>query len=268
MNQSIVSSSFTQDQAHQDKTARFVPIQPSQIATVLADKGFNLVHLKSGQARLAENVAHQTTIARYRSENEFKIGGLNLDLVFKVPHIYGSLEAFLGTYRQVCTNGLVVGQKFFEIPRIRHSGDALSQLESLIPLLISKYAELGETIAAMSARNVTPVQVADFVKEVATLRIGQNEKIRNVRYTDLTRVRRTEDNGQDAFSVLNVVQENVMRYGLRYQAASQDEAGRIVVRNMTARPMARNRAGETESISSVDMNASIWDAAAKILMAA
>ena len=260
------TTSFIQDLAHEDKSTKFIPIQPSQIATVLAEKGFELVHLKSGQARTAKNAAHQTTIARYRSNTELKVGGLNLDLVFKVPHIYGSLEAFLGTYRQVCTNGLVVGHKFFEIPRIRHTGNALEQLEQLIPLLISKHDELGENIAEMSARNVTPEKIAEFIKVIAIARLG-HEAV-NINYADLVRVRRQADTGTDAFTVLNVVQENVMRYGLRYQTKTVDEQGRESLRHMTARPMARNSGGVLETASSVDLNATIWDAATNILMAA
>ena len=261
-------TSFTQDEAHQTKSSKFVAIQPSQIATVLADNGFKLVHLKQGRARLADRAAHQTTIARYRSETELKINGLYMDLVFKVPHLYGALQSYIGTYRQVCSNGLVVGQKFYEASRIRHTGDALSQLENLIPSLVAKHDQLTDSIREMMARNVTPSQVAEFVREAANLRLGQGENISMIQYTDLTRVRRQDDSGQDAFSILNVVQENLMRSGLRYVSTSLDQHGRTNVRHMTARPILRQRGGEAESVRSVDLNASLWDAANKILMGA
>jgi hypothetical protein len=273
-----VPTSFMQDQKHSTKSDIFVAIQPAQIATVLRDQGFNLVHLKSGRARTEERADHQTTIARYRSENELTVGGLHMDLVFKVPHLYGSLQAFVGTYRQVCSNGLVVGSKFFEAPRIRHTGDALSQLDSLIPALVAKHDQLVDSIREMQARDVTPNQVAEFVREAAFLRLGLGTNsplaiqgeigVSKIKFDDLMRVRRDADKGQDAFSVLNVVQENVMRFGLRYDTQSVDQNGRIQSRHMTARPVTRNRQGETESVRSVDMNASLWDIAAKILMAA
>ena len=260
-----VSTSFVQDKAHLTKTQKFVAIQPSQVEAALKPYGFNLVSLKTGRARLADRADHQTTIARYRSENELKINGLSMDLVFKIPHLYGAIEAFLGTYRQVCSNGLVVGQKFFECPRIRHVGNALNQLETLIPIIIAKHNELADSIREMQSRNVTPEALAIFVKEIAQLRLGQNEKIVSIQYNDLMRVRRDADNGQDVFSILNVVQENVMRYGLRYQTETTAQDGTKLIRNMNARPVTRN---ENESVKSVDLNASIWDAATRILMAA
>lgn len=260
-------NSFFQDQKHVSKTDRFVAIQPSQIESVLKDNGFNLVHLKMGKARLEDRANHQTTIARYRSPDALKINGLNMDLVFKVPHLYGALEAFLGTFRQVCSNGLTVGSKFYQCPKIRHTGDALTQLNQMIPVLVSKHYELAENIRAMQAREVNGSQVADFIRDVTQLRLGTNDKIVSVNYEDLMKVRRQDDNGRDAFSVLNVVQENVMRYGLRYKTETIDDQGRKSIRNMNARPVGwTKKIGETETIRSVDLNASIWDSATKILM--
>jgi hypothetical protein len=270
-------TSFTQDQAHGTKTEAFVAIQPSQIATVLADHGLDLVHLRAGRARLQDRAAHQTTVARYRSRTPLSINGLFFDLVFKVPHLYGALQAFGGTYRQICTNGLVVGQKFFS-GRIRHVGDAMSQLDALIPQMVAQHDQMTETIRAMMARNVTPQELATFAREVATLRLGSQidtalvpegaRRLINVQYGDLIKVRRQEDAGADLWSVLNVVQENTMRYGLRYQTETPDARGELypkVIRNMTARPITRTRQGETETVRSVDLNASIWDAAQALL---
>jgi len=258
-------NSFTQKEAHSTKSAKFVPIQPSQLQTVLADHGFNLVHLKMGRARKLENAVHQTTIARYRSTDSLEIGGLWMDLVLKVPHLYGALQAYVGTYRQICTNGLVVGQKFAS-GRVAHVGDALTQLDKILPSLIAQHDQLIDHIRMMQSRNVTPNEVAQLTKQVAELRLDGIKNIVDVQYADLMRPRRNEDQGTDLFTVLNVLQENVMRHGLRYTTNTLDTAKNVpVIRNMTARPVTRNRQGDTESVRSVDLNASIWDAAMSIL---
>ena len=263
-------NSFTQDQAHGTKSAKFVPIQASELQTVLADHGFDLVHLKMGRARLQDRAAHQTTIARYRSAHELTIGGLHMDLVLKVPHLYGALQAFVGTYRQICSNGLVVGQKFAS-GRVAHVGDALNQLDKILPSLIAQHDQLVDHIRLMQARNVTPSEVAQLTKQVADLRLDGIKNIVSVQYCDLMRVRRGEDAGQDLFTVLNVLQENVMRYGIRYVTSTPQTLDLTsqrrpdTIRHMTARPVTRNRQGETETVRSVDLNASIWDAAMDIL---
>lgn len=261
------AGSFVQDQAHTTKSEAFVAIQPSQIATVLGDHGFDLVSLKVGRARNPDRVDHQTSIARYRSRQPLEINGLFMDLVFKVPHLYGALQAFVGTYRQICTNGLVVGQKF-ATGRVRHVGDALSQLDALIPTMVSQHDMLVDHIRLMQSRNVTPTELAQLAQRVAQIRLDGSQNVTNIQYQDILKVRRPEDQTPDLFSVLNVLQENVMRYGIRYQTETADPRGETLpklVRNMTARPVTRNRQGDTETVRSVDMNASIWDAAMDIL---
>ena len=269
----VAKTSFTQDEAHQTKSAKFVPIQPSQLAAVLADHGFDLVHLKMGRARIADRAAHQTTIARYRAKNALSIksGGrdLYMDLVLKVPHIYGALQAYVGTYRQICTNGLVVGHKFVS-GRVAHVGDAMSQLDKLLPSLISQHDQLVDHIRLMQSRNVTPNEIAQLTKQVADLRLDGIKNVVSVQYSDLAKVRRAEDTGTDLFTVMNVLQENVMRNGFRYQTETTQLDTRTgmhytVPRNNTARPVTRTKSGDTETVRSVDLNASIWDAAMNIL---
>jgi Domain of unknown function (DUF932) len=264
-----ITDSFIQDQRHVTKSERFVAIQPLHIAEVLKDSGFSLVALKSGKAKSSDRASHQTTIARYRSDVELKINGLHMDLVFKVPHLYGALEAFLGTFRQVCSNGLVVGTKFFEGPRIRHSTSGLSQLNKLIPAMIAKHNELVEFIQVMQSKDVNPQAVAEFVRAAAKLRLKDVKNVSEVNFNDLMRVRRDADTGSDAFTVFNVVQENLMRYGMRYAIQTVNpETQAFETRNMTTRPLLTTRAGQGESIRSVDVNASLWDLASGILLAA
>jgi hypothetical protein len=260
MRQPVISNSFVQNQAHTTKTDRFVPIQPSQVATALAGHGFSLVSLKSGNARLADRADFQNTVARYRHADPLSIDGLHMDLVFKIPHLYGALQCFVGTYRQICSNGLVVGQKFVS-GRVMHVGDALSQLDALIPTMVSQHDHLVDTIREMQARNVTPSELAQLATNVATLRLASTENVSRVFAQDLLKIRRREDSQNDLFSVLNVIQENAIRYGIRYQTTTTDNKGIATVRNGTAR-----RVSET-SVKAIDLNVSIWDEASKLLAA-
>lgn len=263
-----ISTSFVQDQKHNSKSEKFVQIVPSDIGMRLADQGFELVRLTSGVARKQENTGHQTTIARYRQNNELTIGGHFLDIVFKVPHLTGAVQAFLGTYRQVCSNGLVVGTKFFEAPKVRHSGDALNEITGLVAGLVSKHDQLIETIRELGARDVSPKGLTEFLERAVALRLENSGDIQNVQYSDLLRVRREADIGKDAYTILNVVEENLSRYGFRYQTVNQDENGLNNNRNMVARPIGFKRGIDVESSRSVDIKASLWDLADEFLKAA
>ena len=268
-NEPVAKNSFTQDERHETKSAKFVPIKPEWGAEILRDHGYFLKSLNVGRARKLENVAHQTTIATYQSETALKVGDIFPRITLKIPHIYGAIEAFSAFLRLSCLNGNAFRLNQSEKTKIKHLGDATSQFETVVKLLVSQTEAMNESIRAMQAKDVTPTQVADFVREVATLRLGTSESIKNVQFADLLKVRRATDSGRDAFTTYQVVQENLMRYGIRYQNETIDDQGRTNVRNMTARPIVRRTAtGENETVKSVDLNASLYESALKILMGA
>ena len=160
MSQSIVSKSFVQDQTHMSKSLTVMShIQPSQVAEVLKDHGFDLVGLKSGRGRVADRLDHQTTIARYRSNTDLLIDGLSMDIMFKIPHLTGKLEGRLGFFRGVCANQWNAG-KLFETIKFAHLGDVQNELNAAIPRLVAQRAELIDTIRLMQARTVTGLELA------------------------------------------------------------------------------------------------------------
>jgi hypothetical protein len=230
------------------------------IETVLNDHGFDLVHLKTGKSKNPDRQDFQTTVARYRSRQAFEIDGLNMDLIFKVPHLYGKLVGVLGLFRGVCANQLNVGTHFKTV-KVGHIGDPMSQLDTLIPELVAQHNQLAETVRIMQAREVNANELIQLAKDVSLARLDGVDNIQRIEYQDLLKVRRQDDVKNDLFSVLNVLQENAIRYGLRYQTTSTNEIGVTQVRNMVARPV------KIESVKAIDLNASIWDVASKLIAA-
>lgn len=274
MNQAIQlvsqpKTSFTQDQKHDSKSDRFITLQPSHYANILAQYGYNLVRLNEGRARKEENKNHQTTVAVYQKETALtEVGDVFPRIYLKIPHLYGAATGFSGLYRLWCKNGAATKLNQTETFKVRHTGDAQSQFENLVAGLVAETDALSDLVKTMSAKDVTPTQVADFAREVASLRLGQGENIVKIEFSDLLKVRRQADTGSDAFTIYNIVQENVMRYGIRYLSQSMDNQGRPVLRNMTARPVASIRGQDRDSVRSIDLNVEIMEAAKKILLSA
>ncbi len=256
-----ISTSFVQDQKHVTKSDRFQAIKPALIAEVLDGHGFDLVHLKTGKAKTADRADFQTTVARYRSRDGFAIDGLSIDIIFKVPHLYGSLQGVLGLFRGTCANQLNVGTHFENV-KVKHLGNPYQELDSLIPRLVAQREKLVETVQLMQARDVTPSELVALAQDVAAIRLADVKGLQKVEVTDLLKVRRQDDAKNDLFSCLNVIQENVFRYGIRYQIENTNEQGIVQIQNRTARKV------REESVKAIDLNASIWDAATKLLKAA
>lgn len=260
MNQ-VANTSFVQTDKHLTKSDRFKVITPSEIQAVMDTYGFDLVSLKTGRAKNPDRIDFQTTTARYRSRDGFGVLGCHFDIVFKVPHLYGALKAMIGLYRLVCKNGLIAGRDF-EIVKVSHLERPVEQLTVLIPMLVAQRQKLVDQVKAMQSIQVTKEQLAQLAETVSRIRLADVENITRIETADLLRPRRHEDLGNDLFTVLNVLQENVMRHGIRYQTAKVDDLGAMQYRNMTARKVSE------VSVKAIDYNASIWDAASKLLIAA
>lgn len=256
-----VSTSFVQDSRHATKSARFVPVQPSQLALVLADHGFSLNHLKTGKARLPERANHQTTIARYVASDSADMQrllgyGSSLDLLVRAPHLTGSIELRLGFFRGTCANQWNAG-KLLAAVRVPHMGNCLEALNQAIPQLVGQRSELADAITRMSARDVTPGELAELATRVADLRMVGVENVQSRHVTDLLRPRRTADARSDLFSVANVLQENALRFGMRYET----QVGEASVRHLVTRKVVET------SGSAIELTGGIWEAAAALLAA-
>ncbi len=258
-----VTTSFVQGSRHASKSERFVPVKPSQISDVLADHGLFLNHLKTGKARHEDRADHQTTIARYvaaeSSDMVRAIGaGSSLDLLVKAPHLTGCVEFRLGFFRGTCANQWNMGTLFANV-KVRHAAGCLEEINRLIPSLVGQRDRLIAKIGEMQSRQVTPHQLAGLATRVAELRLAGVENVTRVRTADLVQVRRADDRQNDLFSVANVLQENAVRYGLRYELRSQNNEGRPITRHMSTRPVIDTTA------TGVELTGSIWEQAAALL---
>lgn len=256
-----IITSFTQDQKFTTKSERFVAIQPSKIAEVLLDHNFDLVHLKTGKSKNPDRANFQTTTARYRSKDAFEIDGLNLDIIFKVPHLYGALQGVLGLFRGTCANQLNVG-KHFEHVKVKHVGNPYDELNSLIPYLVAQRSKLIETVQCMRAREVSQDELRGLARRIAQARLSNSSaEIFNINSDSLLKIRRQDDTKADLFTAFNVIQENIIRHGVSYQTISTDKNGITRSRFLNTKKL------NEQSVAAIDLNGTIWDLATDLLTA-
>ena len=256
-----VPASFVQSARHVSKSARFVPVQPSGIAEVLAGHGFRLGHLKASHARLPERADYQTTIARYVAEDSTEIrrvigDGSTLDILVRAPHLTGAIEFRLGFFRGACANQWNAGRLVSSV-KISHVGNCLEEINRALPQLIGQQAELTSAIVRMSDRQLTAIELAELARSVAELRLAgaDRDSITRAHAADLLIPRRHADRGSDLFSAVNVIQENALRYGLRYEAHGPENS----TRRATTRKIVET------SGAAMDLTGNIWAAASALL---
>jgi hypothetical protein len=193
-------------------------------------------------------------VARYRSKNALQIDGLYSDIVVKVPHLYGAVEAFLGTYRQICANGLAVGFKFASF-KVKHLGNPLIELDRLIPGLVAQNTAMQRDIELMQRYILTSSEVSDLALKAARIRLdGLETTIHDIDATTLYVPRRVGDQKRDLWTVFNVIQENLMRSTFRYRILrTVNNEARVY--NASTRRMREN------SVAAIELNRKLWDLA-------
>jgi hypothetical protein len=113
-----------------------------------------------------------------------------------------------GIYRYVCANGLVVADSVFDSYKIKHLGDRDSDIHKAILAITNLKDELIDTIQSYESIELNSLEKEAFAKSSIALRF---DKHLHIDPYDLLIPHRDEDNKDDLYTVMNVIQENLLR---------------------------------------------------------
>jgi hypothetical protein len=252
MNQNLVQAdAFLNPVKFHENTAKYQHITTADLQPALADLGYELFQLTQARVRKAANHGFQRHVARFRSKKTSFNGELLPEIVTVNAHLgTSSMRILLGAYRTFCANGIVVGNTFSDY-RIRHVGEVQEQINTILPLVASRAPVMIEAVSSMKAKEMSRPQALEFAEKVAVERLADKESILSVDFAALLQPRRSEDLGNDLFSIYNRVQENMFRAGLTYTKV--DEQGK--------QKTTRTRKVRENSMAYVEVNQLIWNAA-------
>lgn len=206
-------------------------------------------HKDSNDPRLTDSVADIRGAIQYLGAENVTIPELTL----KGSHDgSGSFEIGIGLWELVCTNGLIASRSMFGV-RIRHVGYTDRKVEQALEEVENARFMIMHSVKSMKQRILTEQEKTQFAIDALWLKYGTNKEYRSGEVAaDLNsalRPWRSIDKGDQLWKVYNVVQENVIRGGIR------------VTSGRTTR---RSRA-----VSSVDetirLNQGLWDIAARYI---
>ena len=127
---------------------------------------------------------------------------------------FNSFKFMIGIFRCVCSNGLVLATEEFEHVAIRHINYEFEELRRIVAESIQKVEEHVKVMNSMRAVELSEEQKKEFAKTAIAIRTGK--EVDEVKATDeeinelLTPVR-DEDNGDDLWTVFNVLQEKIIK---------------------------------------------------------
>lgn len=152
----------------------------------------------------------------------------------------------LGFFRYVCSNGLVVGSNLIEPVRIRHSGnDFDDRLIVAINFIVAQAEKLTQSIEKLKGKMLSSAEIRAFQREALQNRLGSDVKIEDFNLP----INRDEDKAQDLFTVMNVIQENLIRGGARVIIEQDGKRKDRAIRRVNS------------LVSQTDINTMLWNLA-------
>jgi len=177
----------------------------------------------------------------YPQENAMEL------LLFNSHDRSTSFSISVGIYRFVCANGLVIANSVFESHTIKHIGDRDNDVKGAIEGIVSFKPKLENKIDTFNSIILSTQEKLSFAKSSIGFRFDDHLEIDP---HELLVPHRVEDEKDDLYTTLNVIQENLLRGNI---SGKNKETGR----RFTSKQI-------TSINKDVEINQSLWSMAERI----
>jgi hypothetical protein len=200
---------------HDRLTDRYVSLNTSDVLPIMADYGYFPTQAAQKRSRKVspEHTAHMLAFSSAHSMADSN--DIRPEIILYNSHDgSSSVKLFAGAFRFICSNGIVAGDGFQS--RVYHS-KALSGFEEMLRSTTTNLPLLMDKIEMMRNVSLSTGEVYDMaIAGVATRwadYTGQPKGSYAVSQTvnDVMKVRRDGDEGYNAWTVFNRIQEGVIR---------------------------------------------------------
>jgi len=207
------------------------------------------VSVQESSVRKADKEGYQRHLVRFRHFDDLLNPPENAVelLLFNSHDRSTAFSISAGIYRFVCANGLVIADSVFESYKIRHIGEKRNDVLNAIESIAAFKPKLEEKIHTFESITLQHPEKLAFARAAIPLRFEEHLLIDT---NELLLPHREEDERDDLYTVMNVIQENLLRGNL---SGVNKETGR------------RFSSREIKSIpKDVSINQGLWDIAERI----
>lgn len=239
---------FTQE-PHSNVSEKYHFIPTIDVIDEIRRNNWYPVSVSEASVRCADKEGYQQHLVRFRHFDDLLTPQDNaVELILFNSHDRSkSFTISAGIFRFVCSNGLVVAENVFESYKIKHIGDRDNDVAAAVASIAAIKPKLMQKISSLESIELSPIEKESFAQNAIPLRF---EGHLSVDYRDLLISHREADGKNDLYTVMNVIQENLLRGNV---SGMNKESGR----RFTSR--------EITSISKdVTINQGLWDIAERI----
>jgi hypothetical protein len=225
---------------------RFIPT--IQVVDALRDNGYNVVQASQSTAKELDNKMYTRHMLRLRHNDVLRpdnVGDEIPEIVLMNSHNRTSTyKLMLGIFRLVCSNGLVVASETIESLNIRHVGgkDVVEQIIQIsrqitqeVPKVFNQIQQFKKIVLSRPEQ----IALAESVKEIvpSSLELATDSMLFARRYSD------NGGNERDLWKTSNVIQENIIKGGVRATNTKGNRTHSRQVKNIK---------------NNIDINKAIW----------
>lgn len=211
----VYAPSVLATEPHSSRGERYAFIPTLQVLDGLRGEGFQPIEVRQTKVRDQSRREHTKHMIRLRREG-FAFEGNDAEvpeLVLLNSHDGTSAYQLLaGVFRMVCSNGLIAGTMINEV-KVRHSGRVIDDVIEGSFEVIENVNEVASSIDRFKSIQLDAVEQERFAHEAKLIR--WDDAPAPVSDIALLRRRRFEDRSNSLWDTFNVVQENLIRGGLR-----------------------------------------------------
>jgi hypothetical protein len=193
---------------------QYAPVNSNILLTPFYNKGWTQSHYigpgKNGIGKELITLSHPDYL--YHNGDSLNIQCLNSN------DGKGALVLMGGYGRIVCSNGLIIGD--IQGARFVHRGQAIyKKISNQYDKIINHLNDMKIKVEHLKHARLNEEQQLNVVNNVLKAMFEKNTKLYSKRIVNAVSIerllykRREADHDTDAFTVLNVVQENIIRYG-------------------------------------------------------
>lgn len=244
---------------HFEVSDRYGFMPTINVVDALRKEGWYPVDATQKNVRDASKRELTTHLLRFRRlDNNITVGDSVVELLLKNSHDRSS--AFVlhaGIFRMACANGIVIADSTFQKLSVRHGKNVVGNIIEGSYEVIDEVPAICEHVEGMQAIDLTPEERGIFARTAYTYAHGErndNDLTSDLSITNqMLRPKRRSDTGSDLWTTFNVIQENIIRGGIR--TAKVNDKGRV----------RRNTKRAVKNIDkNIKLNKAIWEMATQM----
>lgn len=231
---------------------RYTHISTRSVVDALQGAGWTYDSGTARKARKAENAPFATHVLKFSHTGMPTLfDGSRVQAVISNSHNgTGAFQLGFGVFRLACANGLIVRSISVADVRLRHVGLSIDQILEESQKLVNRAPQLVDRVNQWSKIILRDDDQETFAAHAAKLRWPDG----GVNPHDLLSSSRPQDEGADLWTILNRVQERVIRGGVLVRSIRQAEDGSLIHKSRTAGPI-------RGALRDLQLNRELWEVA-------